>query len=218
MGSADDRDMELVAIGTVGDPIEGAMTREYLASCGIECIVQGEHHRSMLQIMGTYIELRLLVPRYQAEEAVALLRDFRRQLQSEAASESAEGEEPGDEDESESEGDDGESEALDWRDDAERARHLRRARFVALAMPGFGLGHFAVGARARGLILMATWPATFMLITTSMELMAMTLVPLSAALDFFGAPSAMADVQSSKRERLPRARALSGTRDDDHSA
>jgi hypothetical protein len=216
MSGEDDRDPELVAIGTAGDPIEGAMVREYLASCGIDCVVQGEHHRSMLQMVGAFIELRLLVPRYQAEEAVALLREFRERLVSEPI-QSADGEDPDDEDDHE-DSDVGESEALeDWRKDAEITRRVRGARLLSLVLPGLGLAHFAVGARTRGCILLASWPAAFMLMSR-MGWAAMALIPLSAAFDFIAAPFAMADVLRQQRERVPRARAVTRSRrdDDDH--
>ncbi len=225
MARQDDRDKELVAIGTAGDPIEGAMIREYLAPHGIDCIVQGEHHRSMLQMVGAYIELRLLVPRFQAEEAAALLRDFRQRIQDGGSIEDADGEDadPADDEDpvDEEDGDDEDpaedSEALeDWREDAQLERRVRGARLLSLFLPGLGLAHFSVGARLRGFVLLATWPATFWLLAR-IGGAAMALVPLSAAFDFIAAPFAMADVQRRQRERLPRARAVERhQREDDH--
>ena len=73
VGGMTDDPGDMVAIGTAGDPMEGAMIREFLTSNGIDCMIQGENHRSMLQIIGAYIELRILVPKSQAEAAAALL-------------------------------------------------------------------------------------------------------------------------------------------------
>ncbi len=193
---------DMVAIGTAGDPMEGAMVREFLTSNGIDCMIQGENHRSMLQMIGAYIELRILVPKSQAEEAAALLADFRSQA---VEREPAEGEEEEGEEE-EQEEDDGEEEGsnLSWREDAELVRKARGARLVALALPGFGLGHFAVGARVRGLILfLAAWPAAIWLAARTPA--AFALVPISAFIDFLGAPAALAEVRRRRaRTRIPR--------------
>ncbi len=190
---------DMVAIGTAGDPMEGAMIREFLTSNGIDCMIQGENHRSMLQMIGAYVELRILVPKSQAEEAAALLADFRSQA---AEREPAEGDEEEEEEEREEEGT-----SLSWREDAELVRKARSARLVALALPGFGLGHLAVGAKVRGLILfLAAWPVAIWLANRTPA--AFALVPISALIDFLGAPAALAEVRRRRaRTQLPEARA-----------
>jgi Putative prokaryotic signal transducing protein len=210
--------MDLVAIGTAGSPIEGAMIREYLASFGIHCMVQGEHHHSMVPHAGGLIELRLLVPRYQAEEAVALLRAFPEEERSEASIADPGGEEEEyDEEEDESEADDEGGRPEDWRKDAELARRVRGARLLSLCIPGAGLAHFALGARLRGVILLCTWPAAVALYAR-MGPPALLLVLFSAAFDFAAAPLVLEGAQRRERARLPAARALKGHRGDDHRA
>ena len=72
-------------------------------------------------------------------------------------------------------------------------------------MPGLGLGHFAVGARVRGVVLLATWPVAIGLAVGAGP-QALALVALSTALDFFTAPVAAAEVARRRsRPRLPRA-------------
>ncbi len=176
------------------------MVREFLTSNGIDCMIQGENHRSMLQMVGAYIELRILVPKSQAEEAGALLADFRSQS---VEREPAEGEEEQEEEEGEEEGS-----TVAWRDDVELVRKARGARLVSLALPGLGLGHFAVGARVRGLILLLVgWPAAFWLATRTGPL-AFVLVPISTLLDFLAAPTALSEVRRRRaRAQVPVARA-----------
>jgi Putative prokaryotic signal transducing protein len=214
--ASSDEDVRLVAIGTVGDPVEAGMIREYLASHGIDCMVQGEHHRSMLQTVGFFIELRLLVPSSQAEEAAALLRDFRQGSPVPADGEEVAG--PDDEDADPDEPEDTDQPAEggapeDWRESIEARRNLARARLLALVVPGFGLGHFAVGARLRGVILVATWPVAFWLASRAGPT-AFFLVLLSAAFDFLATPSAAADVRRRRaRVEVPRAKLLEGRPD-----
>lgn len=202
VGRMTDDPGDMVAIGTAGDPMEGAMIREFLTSNGIDCMIQGENHRSMLQMVGAYIELRILVPRSQAEEAAALLADFRSQAAEREPADGEDKEEKADDDEGEAEGSD-----VMWREDAELVRKARSARLVAFALPGFGLGHFAVGARVRGLILfLAAWPVAIWLANRTPA--AFALVPISALIDFLGAPAALSEVRRRlARARLPEARA-----------
>ncbi|NOJ91847.1 hypothetical protein HMI51_02650 [Corallococcus coralloides] len=64
-----DHDFQLLT--TCGDESEAALVRALLQADNIPCIVQGEQHRSMLGVVGAYIELRVLVP---ASEPVGQLR------------------------------------------------------------------------------------------------------------------------------------------------
>ena len=41
---------------------------------GVPCVIQGEHHRSLLGMLGPYVEVRLLVPAGREDEALGLLR------------------------------------------------------------------------------------------------------------------------------------------------
>jgi len=142
----DERDNDLVSIGTVGSPTEGAMIREYLASHDVLCTVQGEHHRSAVPILGI-VELALLVPRKRAAEAEELLRLFR----------SGAAEEAVDDD------DDSGADTERQDDSLEIRRRKRGARMLGLFLPGLGLAHFGVGATVRGLVLLCAWPAAILL-------------------------------------------------------
>jgi hypothetical protein len=183
---------DLIQVGTAGTPVEGAMMREYLGSHGIDCLVQGEHHRSMISAIGAFIELRLLVPRERAEEASALLRDF-------SAGNATK------EEDQEGAAEDGED---DWRDRAETRRKVRGARMLSLFVPGLGLGHFAVGAWARGLLLAAAWPVAFWL-SRRAGAQVFGLIALSTLFDFIATPLAASDVARRRRPAatLPPARA-----------
>ena len=57
---------------TCNDNQEASVAKSVLEAEGIECVVQGENHRSMLGALGTYIELRVLVPREKWHAAQAL--------------------------------------------------------------------------------------------------------------------------------------------------
>ncbi|HKE19783.1 MAG TPA: hypothetical protein VKB80_33130 [Kofleriaceae bacterium] len=207
MARSDDRKGEgdeLVEVGTAVDPAESAMLREYLASQGIDCVVPSEHHRSL----GIYTPLRMLVRRSQAEEAAALVRDFRSAARTDenGAGAGAGGEDDGDDAAGEELAAAGE-ELADWRESAGLRRKLRGARLLSLVVPGLGLAHFAIGARLRGLILAASWPAAIWL-ATRVGGVAIALIPLSTAVDVLGAAAAMADERKRRRRELPRARAI----------
>jgi hypothetical protein len=53
--------MPLVLLQTVGDNQEASVLRTLLDAHGIRCVIQGEQHRAMLGMLGSYIELRVLV-------------------------------------------------------------------------------------------------------------------------------------------------------------
>jgi hypothetical protein len=63
----------LVAIRSCVSSDEAQVVRSFLEAEGIQVYLQGENHRALLGMMGPYIELRIMVPPEQAEEAVALL-------------------------------------------------------------------------------------------------------------------------------------------------
>jgi hypothetical protein len=180
----DERDNDLVSIGTVGNPIEGGMIREYLASHDVLCTVQGEHHRSAVPVLGI-VELSLLVPRKQAAEAQALLQEFRSSAADDDAAD-----------------DDAASATSDQDDSLEIRRRMRGARMLGLFLPGLGLGHFGVGATGRGLVLLTSWPAAILL-AASMGPAAFALPLFSMMLDVVALPR-----PKSARAALPAARAV----------
>jgi hypothetical protein len=180
----DERDNDLVPIGTVANPTEGGMIREFLGSHDILCTVQGEHHRSSVPLLGI-VDLSLLVPRKQAAAAHELLQLFRS-----GAVETAD-----DEDDAELAPDDG-------GDNLEIRRRKRGARMLGLFLPGLGLGHFGVGAPLRGLVLLTAWPVAILL-ARSMGGAAFALPLFSMMLDVLALPS-----PKPARAALPRARAV----------
>lgn len=206
---------DLVAIGIAGDPMEGGMIREFLRAEGIHCMIQGEQHRSMLQMLGAFIELRILVPRSRAEEAATLLAAFREELAGEQAQPGGEEEDEDDEDDEDTGDEDEagraprpvEAAALaDWRKDPELVRRVRGARLLSLMLPGFGVGHFSVGAIGRAFLLLSAWPLAFWL-RSYIGFKAGALIPASALIDFLATPAAMTAVmRRRRRDALPQAR------------
>ena len=61
--------MPLELLQTVGDNQEASVLRSLLQAHGIRCVVQGEQHRSMLGMLGPYVELLVLVEREDLERA-----------------------------------------------------------------------------------------------------------------------------------------------------
>ena len=66
--------MSLVPVLTCTSVEEAATYRGVLESHGVPCVIQGEHHRSLLGMLGPYVEVRLLVPEGQETAALRLLR------------------------------------------------------------------------------------------------------------------------------------------------
>ena len=62
--------MNLVPLLTCASVEEAATYKGVLDAHGVPCVIQGEHHRSLLGMLGPYVEVRLLVP--ETEQAVAL--------------------------------------------------------------------------------------------------------------------------------------------------
>lgn len=139
---------DLVFLTSAGNNNEAAILRGYLEHHGIYAYVQGEQHRSMLGMVGAYIELRVMVPAAELETAQQLLELFHsEQEQSEQGPEfrgTYRDETPADEDRYD-------EEVIDH---ARLANEVRRARLIGLVFP-FGGGHFAAGAPIRGLFLSA---------------------------------------------------------------
>jgi len=66
--------MSLVPLLTCASPEEAATYKGVLDAHGVPCVIQGEHHRSLLGMLGPYVEVRLLVPEGQEAAARSLLR------------------------------------------------------------------------------------------------------------------------------------------------
>lgn len=68
---------DLIAVARCHDPTEALLLRGFLEQEGIFCHIEGETHRQMLGVLGSYIEPRLLVPVAEARRASALIAEFR---------------------------------------------------------------------------------------------------------------------------------------------
>lgn len=66
--------MSLVPVLSCESVEEAATCKGVLEAHGVPCVVQGEHHRSLLGMLGPYVEVRLLVPAGREGEALRLLR------------------------------------------------------------------------------------------------------------------------------------------------
>ena len=66
--------MSLVPLLSCASPEEAATLRGVLDAHGIQCVIQGEHHRALLGMLGPYVQVWLLVPAEQEEAARRLIR------------------------------------------------------------------------------------------------------------------------------------------------
>src|SRR6185369_4102426 len=66
--------MSLVPLLTCASPEEAATYKGVLDAHGVPCVIQGEHHRALLGMLGPYVEVRLLVPEGREAAALRLLR------------------------------------------------------------------------------------------------------------------------------------------------
>jgi hypothetical protein len=66
--------VSLVPLLTCASVEEAATYKGVLDAHGVPCVIQGEHHRSLLGMLGPYVEVRLLVPEAQQASALQLLR------------------------------------------------------------------------------------------------------------------------------------------------
>lgn len=66
--------MSLVPLVTCASVEEAATYKGVLDAHGVPCVIQGEHHRALLGMLGPYVEVRLLVPEGQEAAALRLLR------------------------------------------------------------------------------------------------------------------------------------------------
>ncbi len=63
------------------DNLEADLIKETLEQNGIYCFIQGYEHRSMLGILGSYVELGIMVPEDQAQEASKIVEDLLKSMQ-----------------------------------------------------------------------------------------------------------------------------------------
>jgi hypothetical protein len=169
-------DSPLVHLVSVGSDAEAAVLRSYLEDHGIYCYTQGENHRAMLGFLGPHIELNLMVPEADLDQARLLLQEY------EAAAPEPASEER---DEQDAKDDAGGGEMDTW--DAVRHKALRRlrvARICGLLFP-VGLVHLAVGARVRGVILMAVCLGAWYMAMLNPPWA--LLIPVALLVDIFGA-------------------------------
>ena len=65
--------LNLKRIYVPNDNMEATIIKDALEENGIYCFIQGDQHRSMLGFLGTYIDLGVMVPENQVEEAAIIV-------------------------------------------------------------------------------------------------------------------------------------------------
>ncbi len=118
--------------------MEASILRGALEASEIFCFVQGEHHRSMLGVMGQYVALNLMVRRGDLEVARELIREQQRLAAEALAAEAGR-----------------ESDDDARTPDAGRVKTGKSkttARLLAI-VPALGAGHHYVGAHGRGVLI-----------------------------------------------------------------
>lgn len=75
--TADSDDPRFKPLTTCANQLESSMLRTALESVDIPVLVQGENHRAMLGSLGSYVEIRVLVPEARLVEAAGILEDLR---------------------------------------------------------------------------------------------------------------------------------------------
>jgi hypothetical protein len=174
---------DLVPLTRCGNNIEASSLRSLLESNGIFCYVQGEQHRSMLGMLGAYIELQLMVRRADLEQARELVESFHEALPSddepEADPEELPAAQPG------------------------RPKSMGVAVLVALGLT-FGCAHFYLGRVAWGVILAVTEGiGIFILFTHRNPPLGIALAATAIATDICGALFIIREQRL--RDRLARA-------------
>jgi hypothetical protein len=143
---------DLVLLVNVGDNGEASVLRSYLEHHGIHVYVKGENHRSLLGMVGTYIDLGVMVPGTQIADARELYAEYQNGGDDNAAPEGPEmrgvhrDQFPDDDDEEDDES---------WLSEAEIKRLKKRAVLAAFIFP-IGGAHYSIGAYASGLLLTGT--------------------------------------------------------------
>ena len=165
---------DFVKVCSAGDNAEASIIRGYLEEVGITVYIQGENHRSMLGMVGAYIELNVLVPSSDFEEASEMMRAF-----AEAEPEDALGGLEGpyrDDFEQEEEEDEAElSVAIE--------RRTKGVRMMGFIFP-FGGAHFAAGAFVRALVLAGLCITGIAAVMTGASPIALLTMPLSMLMDY----------------------------------
>ena len=72
--------MNLIKIYTAADTFEADMIKGVLESEGIHTYVQGYNHRSLYGIAGSFIELNILVPEKDADDALEIIKGSARHI------------------------------------------------------------------------------------------------------------------------------------------
>ncbi len=135
---------KLVFLTGAGNNNEAAILRGYLEHHGIYVYVQGEQHRSMLGMVGAYIELRLMVPEDKLAEAQELLELFHAEQDEPVPGAEFRGA-------YRDEGEDPDDQYDDDVIDKVRLKNtVRRARLFGFVFPGGA--HYAARAPVRGML------------------------------------------------------------------
>ncbi len=137
-------DHDFVKLCSASNNAEASFLRSYLESEGITVYIQGENHRSMLGMVGAYIELNVLVASSDFEEASAMMQAFEESQPDDAGG--LEG--PYRDDFSEEDEED--TEELQ----AAILQRTSEVQRIGMLVP-LGGAHFAAGAPVRGLVLAA---------------------------------------------------------------
>lgn len=77
MSNDEQSDEKLVTVAVCSSSIEGPLLKGYLESHDVYCYIQGDEHRQMLGLVGSYVEPRVMVLSGDAERAAALIDEFR---------------------------------------------------------------------------------------------------------------------------------------------
>jgi hypothetical protein len=165
---------ELVNLTNVGDNGEASVLRSYLEHHGIHVYIRGENHRSLLGMVGSYIELGVMVPQEQLEEARELFAEYQQEH------EPVEGPDPRGVHRDQFP-DDAEDE--DWKEDANIQLAKKRAKLAALIFP-LGGAHFSIQAPVSGLLLASV--SVFAIVQAIHRPVFLALWALAVAMDLFG--------------------------------
>ncbi len=168
----------LVHVATAGDTGEASVMRSYLEHHEVNVFVSGESSHSVMGMVGGFVELRIMVPAHQADQAKELLAEY------ENGSEEEEGPEHRGPFRDEFEDEDEDESMDDQRSDASRMRAKRVAIGAALIMP-FGGGHLVSGAILRGFLLGGV--SMFSVMHAGDEPAYFALWGVSVAVDIYGA-------------------------------
>jgi len=174
---------ELVLLTVCGSTMEASLLRAALQAHDVFCFVQGENHRQLLGDFAAFIELRVMVPRRQLEEARTLLADLRANPPAAA--------------------DDDEDDPVV---SAERPVPPPRSVggvLVRAVLPGFGAAHRYVGAHGRGFAMFAAEVTGLVLVVANGRVVVgAILAAVAVGADALGATAIL---HRGKRAPLPRA-------------